>query len=53
MMRQRQKAKQVIKDYLNINAARANKLQLDWQNYNPPKPNFVGTKVFDNYDLLN
>ncbi|MFN8268187.1 MAG: methionine synthase [Chitinophagales bacterium] len=51
MMRQRHKGKQVIKDYLTINAARANKLQLDWQNYNPPKPNFVGTKVFDNYDL--
>ena len=51
MMRQRHKGKQVNKDYLTINAARANKLQLDWQNYNPPKPNFVGTKVFDNYDL--
>ncbi len=51
MMRQRHKGKQVIKDYLNIEAARANKLQLDWKNYNPPKPSFIGVRVFDNYDL--
>lgn len=51
MMRQRHKGKQVIKDYLNIEAARANKLQLNWKNYNPPKPSFIGVRVFDNYDL--
>lgn len=51
VMRQRHLGKQVIKDYLTIEEARKNKLQLDWTTYNPPKPTFLGTKVFDNYDL--
>ncbi|HQG37581.1 MAG TPA: methionine synthase, partial [Chitinophagales bacterium] len=51
MMRQRHKGKQVIKDYLTINTARENKLKLEWQSYNPPKPSFIGVRVFDNYDL--
>jgi 5-methyltetrahydrofolate--homocysteine methyltransferase len=34
-----------------INEARANKLQTDWQNYTPPKPNFLGIQVFENYPL--
>ncbi len=51
MMRQRHLSKQVIKDYLTIEDARKNKLQLDWENYTPPKPTFLGVKVFDNYDL--
>jgi len=34
-----------------INEARANKLQTNWQNYTPPKPNFLGIQVFENYPL--
>jgi 5-methyltetrahydrofolate--homocysteine methyltransferase len=26
-------------------------LKLDWANYTPPKPNFTGINVFENYDL--
>lgn len=51
MMRQRHLSKQVIKDYLSIEDARKNKLQLDWENYTPQKPAFVGIKVFKDYDL--
>ncbi|MEN9447470.1 MAG: hypothetical protein RJA25_760 [Bacteroidota bacterium] len=51
MMRERHKGKQVIKDYLTIENARKNKLQLDWAKYNPPKPSFLGVKVFEDYDL--
>ena len=51
MMRERHKSKQVIKDYLKIEDARKNKVKLDWENYTPPTPTFVGVKVFDNYDL--
>ncbi|MED5620645.1 methionine synthase [Ideonella sp. BN130291] len=31
--------------------ARANKAQMDWQGYEPPKPKFLGRRVFRNYDL--
>jgi len=33
------------KDFLSIENARKNKLKLDWQNFTPKKPNFVGTKT--------
>jgi 5-methyltetrahydrofolate--homocysteine methyltransferase len=36
---------------VSLAAARANKLQLDWANYTPPKPKFVGRRVFKNFDL--
>jgi 5-methyltetrahydrofolate--homocysteine methyltransferase len=51
MMRKRHQGKQVAKDYISIDEARRNKLQLDWANYNPPKPSFTGIKVFEEYDL--
>lgn len=35
------------KNYLTIEEARKNKLQLDWSNFQPSKPNFIGTKVVD------
>ncbi len=31
--------------------ARANKTPVDWANYEPPKPRFIGRRVFRNYDL--
>lgn len=39
------------KKYLTLKKARENYLKLDWENYNPPKPTFLGKKVFDNYSL--
>jgi 5-methyltetrahydrofolate--homocysteine methyltransferase len=39
------------KKYLTLKKARENRLQLDWDNYDPPKPTFLGTKVFDDYSL--
>ncbi|TDD99177.1 methionine synthase [Flavobacterium cellulosilyticum] len=35
------------KNFLTIEQARKNKLQLDWANYTPKKPNFIGTKSFE------
>lgn len=35
------------KNFLSISEARKNKLQLDWKNYQPVKPNFIGTKVVE------
>ncbi|MBK6273751.1 MAG: methionine synthase [Saprospirales bacterium] len=51
VMRVRHQGKQIAKDYLSIEDARKNKLQLDFTNYTPPKPSFLGTKVFEEYDL--
>jgi 5-methyltetrahydrofolate--homocysteine methyltransferase len=37
---------------LSLAAARANALKLDWSGtYQPPKPSFLGTKVFDDYPI--
>ena len=36
------------KDYLTIEQARKNKLQLNWETYTPKTPNFIGTKSITN-----
>jgi 5-methyltetrahydrofolate--homocysteine methyltransferase len=35
------------KNFLTIEQARENKLQLNWKEYTPNKPNFIGTKIVD------
>jgi len=35
------------KNYLSIEEARKNKLHLDWNNFNPVKPNFIGAKTIE------
>jgi len=35
------------KNFLSIEDARKNKLPLDWNNFNPIKPNFIGTKTVE------
>ncbi|RFB79868.1 methionine synthase [Methylovirgula sp. 4M-Z18] len=39
------------KQRLPLAKARANGLKIDWANYTPPKPSFLGTKVFETWDL--
>ena len=39
------------KQRITIAAARANSFKADWTNYTPPKPTFLGTRVFTDYDL--
>lgn len=39
------------KKYLTLKIARANKLELNWADYQPVKPSFLGLKTFDNYSL--
>ena len=36
---------------LSLNQARARKHECDWNNYDAPKPEFIGTRVFDDIDL--
>jgi 5-methyltetrahydrofolate--homocysteine methyltransferase len=35
------------KNYLSIEEARKNKLQLNWDNFQPSKPNLIGTKIIE------
>ncbi|MBX7141508.1 MAG: methionine synthase [Chitinophagales bacterium] len=39
------------KNYVSIEFARQNKFQIDWKNYSPPVPSFLGNKVFDDFPL--
>ena len=36
---------------IDLSAARANALSLDWKNYTPPAPSFIGVRAFRDYDL--
>ncbi len=36
---------------LPLKAARANAAKIDWANYAPPKPRFIGTRAFDNFSV--
>ncbi|WP_445715619.1 methionine synthase [Flavobacterium sp.] len=35
------------KNFLSIEEARKNKFKIDWDNYEPVKPNFIGTKIIE------
>jgi 5-methyltetrahydrofolate--homocysteine methyltransferase len=39
------------KKRLSLADARANALQLDWSDYVPPVPSFLGTRVFEDYSV--
>lgn len=39
------------KQRLPLASARANPFKIDWSNYQPPRPSFLGTKVIDDIDL--
>jgi 5-methyltetrahydrofolate--homocysteine methyltransferase len=38
-------------EWLTLAEARANKAAIDWSGYEPPKPKFLGLKVFEDYSL--
>ena len=42
---------EAAKKRLSLKEARDNALQLDFANYQPPKPSFLGTKILDHWDL--
>ncbi len=46
-LRERHKGKQKQQALLSLADARKNKLLIDWTNYQPPKPGFLGTKVIE------
>jgi 5-methyltetrahydrofolate--homocysteine methyltransferase len=46
-----QRASQTNQRKSTLAAARANKLTIDWHNYTPPQPTFLGVQVLPNYPL--
>lgn len=50
-VREKFKNKKTTKQYLSFADARNNKVKIDWNNFTPSKPNFLGIKSFENYDL--
>ncbi|MDA1090417.1 MAG: methionine synthase [Proteobacteria bacterium] len=44
-------ARQDAKTQATLDQARAAAADIDWTGYTPPKPTFLGLKVFDDYDL--
>ena len=43
--------KQQVGPRVSIAGARANKYSIDWSDYVPPRPSFLGTQTFEEYDL--
>ncbi|MFM1914174.1 MAG: Methionine synthase, partial [Bacteroidota bacterium] len=50
-MREAHANKQTDKNYLSIKEAQANKLNLNWEEYNPKEPEFLGTRYLKEYPL--
>jgi 5-methyltetrahydrofolate--homocysteine methyltransferase len=46
-----QHANRKVQPLVTLAEARANRTPLDWANYTPTKPKFIGRRVFKNYDL--
>jgi 5-methyltetrahydrofolate--homocysteine methyltransferase len=46
-LREEHAAKSREKKLITIEEARANRTPIDWTNYAPPKPNFIGLQVYD------
>jgi 5-methyltetrahydrofolate--homocysteine methyltransferase len=46
-----QHANKKAQPLVTLASARANKTKIDWAHYTPPKPRFIGRRVFKNFDL--
>ncbi len=43
--------KKTAKQYISFEAAQANAVKIEWDNYTPPRPNTMGVTAFADYDL--
>jgi 5-methyltetrahydrofolate--homocysteine methyltransferase len=50
-MRVKHASRQIARNLISIEDARANALKTDWATYQPTEPSFIGTKTFENYSL--
>jgi 5-methyltetrahydrofolate--homocysteine methyltransferase len=44
-------ANEARKQRITLNAARDNRFKIDWENFTPVKPSFLGTRAFPNFSL--
>jgi len=45
------RANKKVRKQITLKQARANKFKVDWENYTPPQPTFLGLKTFTDYSL--
>ncbi|HET8864125.1 MAG TPA: dihydropteroate synthase, partial [Gracilimonas sp.] len=50
-LRKQHESRQNRKELLSYEEAKANRTQIDWDGYEPPKPSFLGTKTFQDYPI--
>ncbi len=50
-LRQDYANKQSVKQYISFAEAQQNAMPIKWEGYQPPRPNVLGVKEFDDYDL--
>jgi 5-methyltetrahydrofolate--homocysteine methyltransferase len=50
-IRARRKGREKADKLITLEEARANAFPIDWKEYDPPRPSFLGTKTFSDYDL--
>ncbi|MGN8226619.1 methionine synthase [Gracilimonas sp. BCB1] len=50
-LRKQHESRQNQKELLTYEEAKANKIDIDWNEYEPPRPSFLGTRVFDDYPI--
>ncbi|MDA0196489.1 MAG: methionine synthase [Bacteroidetes bacterium] len=51
LLRENHANRQSEKNYIPLDLARENQVKIDWEIYDPPKPNVLGNKVFNKYPL--
>ena len=51
VLRERHKGRQAGIKWLTLDEARANRLPIDWRDYEPPTPKLAGIRIFDDYPL--
>ena len=50
-LRDQHKNRQAKEEFFTIADARANAVKIDWSNYEPPVPSFIGVKALEDYPL--
>lgn len=50
-LREQYAGKSAQVNYITLEQARANRLQIDWEKFPPLQPNFIGVKQFEDFDL--
>lgn len=50
-LREQHENRQNKKELLPFEEARSNKTKIEWEGYEPPKPSFLGNKVFEDYPI--